>query len=85
MNGLIVKLDFDIDSIFDEEFQLDLQSRIRMAVIDELDKQVRNCAVKIYREQEIDISDIVLRKYREDFVKLQLQYAPDKDTEEEGQ
>jgi len=71
MNELLVKLDFDIDSIFDNEFKIELNYMIRNAVLDEFNKQIRKTTVQIYKEHEIDVSDAVLEKYKQEHAKFE--------------
>ena len=66
MNELIVKLDFNVDEIFDEAFRIDLNCMIREAVLAEFRLQVRETTIKIYKEQELDVSEAVLKQYKQE-------------------
>ena len=71
MNEVLVKLDFRVEDIFDEEFQVDLNDMIRRAVLDEFDKQIRKTTIKIYKEHEMDVSEIVLEQYKAEHAKFE--------------
>jgi len=71
MNGLIVKLDFDVDSIFDEAFKVELNCMLRETVLDEFEKQIRATTIQIYNDNELDVSAEVLAQYKEEHAKFQ--------------
>ena len=71
MDGLLVKLEFDIDRIFDEEFQDRLNDIIRHAVIDEMNILIRQTTIKICKEHEMDVSEIVLEQYKAEHAKFE--------------
>lgn len=63
MNELLVKLDFNVDDIFDHEFRVELNEMIRRAVLDEFEKQVRVTTIEVYDKHKLDVSDAVLKQY----------------------
>jgi len=65
MNELIVKLDIDIDKIFDEEFQEKLNDMIKYTVIDKMKELVRETTVEIYKDSALDVSEAVLERYKQ--------------------
>jgi len=71
MNELLVKLDFNIDDIFDDGFQERLQSTIRGAVLDEISKQVRVTTIEMYDKHKLDVSKAVLTQYKAEHAKFE--------------
>ena len=63
MNELLVKLDFNVGDIFDDEFSVEINEIIRRAVLDEFEKQVRVTTIEVYDKHKLDVSDAVLKKY----------------------
>jgi len=63
MNELLVKLDFNVGDIFDDEFSVEINEMIRRAVLDEFEKQVRVTTIEVYDKHKLDVSDAVLKKY----------------------
>jgi len=71
MNELLVKLDFNVDEIFDESFKIELNDMIREAVLSTFDEQIRKTTVQIYKDHELDISEAVLEKYKQEHAKFE--------------
>lgn len=64
MNELLVKLDFNVDEIFDEDFQSRLNGMIRRTVLDVLEVKVREASIKVYEDSALDVSEAVLTQYK---------------------
>lgn len=71
MNEILVKLDFNVDDIFDEAFKIDLNCMIREAVLAEFRTQVRETTIKIYKDHELDVSEVILEKYKQEHAKFE--------------
>ena len=66
MNEMLVKLDFNVDDIFDEDFQSRLNGMIRRTVLDVLEAKIREASIKVYEDHAIDVSEAVLAQYKKE-------------------
>ena len=71
MNELLVKLDFNVDEIFDEDFQSRLNGMIRRTVLDVLEVKVREASIKVYEDSALDVSEAVLTQYKREHAKFE--------------